>query len=107
MGLPGEPNNVPNSSQSKRGGSGSGPSDYEVLDSEIATKIRILEKAKDQSVANEHFDEAKQIKEGLDRTTQTSCIQSLDRRYYLENSWTNKLDESHSEPIWQSANEPV
>ncbi len=58
MGLPGEPNNVPSSSQSKRGGSGNGKSDYEMLDPEIATKIRVLEQAKEKAVSNEHFEEA-------------------------------------------------
>ena len=53
---------MPSSSQSKRG-----QSDFESLDPEIVNKIKILEQAKEKAVSNEHFDEAKQIKEGIER----------------------------------------
>ena len=42
-------------------------SDYEGLDAEMVNKIKILEQIKDKAVAQERFDDAKRIKESIDR----------------------------------------
>lgn len=64
------------SSQSKRN-----QSEFDNIDPEIVSKIKLLEQAKDKAVKNENFDEAKKIKEGIERLRAVGMhINQLDER---------------------------
>ena len=41
--------------------------DFDGVDPEIGNKIRILDQAKEKAVAMENFDEAKKIKDGIEK----------------------------------------
>lgn len=43
------------------------PNDYEQIDAESANKVKILEQIKDKAVQNENFDQAKQIRDQIER----------------------------------------
>lgn len=56
-----------NSQQGKRPTQIGASTDFDSLDPEIAQKLRILDQIKEKAVAQERFDDAKKIKENIER----------------------------------------